>query len=104
MSEARDKYLKNLETYDCEYFGCQAEDYVAELEQQITELKESQKQKQIIRLCERLDEAKQQNERMIELLIEYLKSDFTNGTDDITVKNQELIESVTGKPIEEATK
>ena len=39
-----------------------------ELEQQLTELKESQKQKQIIRLCERLDKAEQQNKQMIEAL------------------------------------
>ena len=35
-------------------------DKIEELEQQITELKESQKQKQIIKLCERLDKAEQQ--------------------------------------------
>ena len=34
MSEAREKYLKNSGTYDCESFGCQAEYYIKELEQQ----------------------------------------------------------------------
>ena len=57
--------------------------------------------KEVEYLETRIEELEQQNKQMIELLIEYLKSDFTNGTDDITVKNQELIESVTGKPIEE---
>ena len=38
MSEAREKYLKNSGTYDCESFGCQAEDYIKELEQQKAEL------------------------------------------------------------------
>ena len=40
MSEAREKYLKNSGTYDCESFGCQAEDYIKELEQQKAELME----------------------------------------------------------------
>lgn len=42
--------------------------HIRELEQQLTELKESRKQKQIIRLCERLDELEQQNKQMIEAL------------------------------------
>ena len=42
--------------------------HVDELERQITELKESQKQKQIIKLCERLDKAEQQNKELIEAL------------------------------------
>ena len=120
MSEARDKYLKNLETYDCEYFGCQAEDYVAELEQQITELKESQKQKQIIKLCERLDEAERQNKQMLEAInktyaeFERIKNNADVSLKDriyldgvlaiLDVKLKQPIESVTGKPIDELLK
>ena len=60
MSEARDLFKLN----PVKYFP----GYIYELEQQITELKESQKQKQIIKLCERLDKAEQQNKQMIEAL------------------------------------
>ena len=38
--------------------------HIRELEQQLSELKESQKQKQIIRLCNRLDKAEQQNKQL----------------------------------------
>ena len=40
--------------------------HIRELERQLTELKESQKQKQIIKLCNRLDKAEQQNKELIE--------------------------------------
>ena len=43
-----------------------SDETIKELEQQITELKESQKQKQIIRLCQRLDKAEQQNKELRE--------------------------------------
>ena len=76
--------------------------YVTELEQQLSKLKESQKQKQIIRLCERLDKAEQQNKQMIEALIMIYK---TWHEDSILISSTKpIIESVTGKPIEEATK
>ena len=87
-----------------------SDETIKELEQQITELKESQKQKQIIKLCERLDEAKQQNEQMLNTLKEitdYLTPNNKNyiGCKSILhIKVDETIESVTGKPIEEATK
>ena len=58
MSEVRDRYYKCLEGWG--YVTPESREYVAELEKQLTELKESQKQKQIIKLCERLDEAEQQ--------------------------------------------
>ena len=100
MSEARERYYKCLEGWG--YVTPESRDYIAELEQQITELKESQKQKQIIKLCERLDEAKQQNERMLEALIMIYK---TWHEDSILISSTKpIIESVTGKPIEEATK
>ena len=38
--------------------------HIRELEQQLSELKESQKQKQITRLCNRLDKAEQQNKQL----------------------------------------
>lgn len=38
--------------------------YVAELEQELARLKESQTQKSIIKLCERVDKAKQQVEEL----------------------------------------
>ena len=39
-------------------------EYIEKLEQQLSELKESQKQKQITRLCNRLDKAEQQNKQL----------------------------------------
>ena len=69
MSEARERYyaeeLESWITISREV----AHDYVTELEQQLSELKESRKQKQIIRLCNRLDKAEQQNKQMLECLI-----------------------------------
>ena len=77
--------------------------HIRELEQQLTELKESQKQKRIIKLCERLDEAEQQNKELIEDLIEYIKAVYSvSGL--INIKSKNLIESITGKPIDELLK
>lgn len=42
--------------------------HIRELEQQLSELKESQKQKQITRLCNRLDKAEQQNKELIKFI------------------------------------
>ena len=66
MSEARDKY-KEVDPWK-ENNRAIFIDYIEELEHQITELKESQKQKRIIRLCERLDKAEQQKAELIEAL------------------------------------
>lgn len=44
--------------------------HIRELERQLTELKESQTQKRIIKLCERLDKAERQNKQMIEVLLQ----------------------------------
>ena len=63
MSEVRENYYKYLEDMKKIYhegFRDVITEYVDKLEHQITELKESQKQKQIIKLCERLDKAEQQ--------------------------------------------
>lgn len=99
------KYKDGRMEFDLDGSYCcfdDVEQIIKELEQQITELKESQKQKQIIKLCERLDEAKQQNERMLEALIMIYK---TWHEDSILISSTKpIIESVTGKPIEEATK
>ena len=70
----------------------------------ITENPLTAEQQLIVELDDRVTELEQQNKQMFELLIEYLKSDFGNGTDNLTVKNQELIRSVTGKKIEEVLK
>ena len=85
--------------------------HIRELEQQLSELKESQKQKQIIRLCNRLDESERQNKQMIEALImatKYMKTQrpFMNYSDDVELyeNNIKIIESVTGKPIDELLK
>ena len=63
MSKASLDFINSGKCYPSEVLN-----YVLELEQQITELKESQKQKQIIRLCQRLDKAEQQNKELRELL------------------------------------
>ena len=101
MSEARDRYYKCLEGWG--YVTPESREYVAELEQQITELKESQKQKQIIKLCKRLDEAERQNKQMIESLRYYFMYNLSSdGLVFTKIKN--CYESVTGKPIEELIK
>ena len=66
MSEARDRY-KEVDLWK-ENNRAIFIDYIEELEHQITELKESQKQKRIIRLCERLDKAEQQKAELIEFV------------------------------------
>ena len=48
--------------------------HIRELEQQLSELKESQKQKQITRLCNRLDKAEQQKAELIKTLNNWLIS------------------------------
>ena len=107
MSEARDRYYKCLEGWG--YVTPESREYVAELEKQLTELKESQKQKQIIRLCERLDEAEQQKAELIEALRlsnncinharAYLKNK-TNFQDNglyklRVISNEDLIKNIT---------
>ena len=71
MSETRERYYKlksELEHLGNEGLRGEVDDYVNELEQQLTELKESRKQKQIIKLCNRLDKAEQQNKQIKEAL------------------------------------
>lgn len=109
MNESRELFLRQINIM--KYSGLDEnidgiEPYVTELEQQITELKESQKQKQIIKLCERLDEAKRQNKQMLEALIYFMKPNTMMLEDGLYyVKDLkwivDLIESVTGKKIEE---
>ena len=99
MSEAREKYYTEESESWITISRELAHDYVTELEQQLSELKESQKQKQIIRLCERLDKAEQQNKQMIEALISAYRGDM-----DEPSQLKWIIESVTGKSIDEATK
>ena len=76
--------------------------HIRELEQQLSELKESQKQKQIIRLCNRLDKAEQQNEQMLEALIMIYKVWYEDSI--LISSTKPIIESVTGKPIDELLK
>ena len=71
--------------------------HIRELEQQLSELKESQKQKQIIRLCNRLDEAEHQNEQMIELL-KFISEYFDIG------QHSNLCEAIFNKGIKELLK
>ena len=107
MSEAREKYYKlkhELEHLGHDGLRGEIEDYIEELQQANNQLKESQKQKQIIKLCERLDKAEQQNERMLEVLKESYKGFLNTQMYSHTDMIKQTIESVTGKPIEEATK
>ena len=102
MSEASLDFINSGKCYPSEVLN-----YVLELEQQITELKESQKQKQIIRLCQRLDKAEQQNKQMLEALIEWRKTEFFESesawqlwVNNFGTRVDNIIESVTGKKIE----
>lgn len=70
MSEAREKYYAEESESWITISREVAHDYVTELEQQLSELKESQTQKRIIKLCERLDKAERQNKQMIEVLLQ----------------------------------
>lgn len=91
MSEARDRY-KEVDPWK-ENNRAIFIDYIEELEHQITELKESQKQKRIIRLCERLDKAEQQKAE----LIEFIKNiEDTNLDELLDVKIPEILEKYTG--------
>ena len=76
--------------------------HIRELEQQLTELKESQTQKRIIRLCNRLDNAERQNKQMIEALIVIYKACHEDSI--LISSTKPIIESVTGKSIDELLK
>ena len=67
MSETRERFnlFLNNENTDPETVIGQAVIYISELEQQIKELQESHKQKSIIKLCDRLDKAEQQNKDLL---------------------------------------
>lgn len=100
MSEARENNFETLLT-----ITLKQQKIIEQLEQQITDLKESQKQKQIIKLCERLDKAERQNKQMISKLINIYTILFTESYDSIIQSELRLfIESITGKKIEEAIK
>ena len=77
-------------------------EYIEKLKQQLSELKESQKQKQIIILCNRLDKAEQQNKQMLEALIMIYKAWHEDSI--LISSTKPIIESVTGKKIEEVIK
>ena len=101
MSEARDRYYNYKfgvggATSDT-HFSAVHDNYITELEQQLSKLKESQKQKQIIKLCERLDKAEQQNEQMIELL-KFISEYFDIG------QHSNLCEAIFNKDIKELLK
>ena len=85
MSEARDKY-KEVDPWK-ENNRAIFIDYIEELEHQITELKESQKQKRIIRLCERLDKAEQQKAELIEDLKFIAEQEDAQYINDILKKH-----------------
>ena len=86
--------------------------HIRELEQQLSELKESQKQKQIIILCNRLDKAKQQNKRMLEALIfeyKFIKEWASAALpekifDELLKIKKDAIEAVTDRSIDELLK
>jgi cell shape-determining protein MreC len=63
MSTAKERYYSLIEDFE---IGVLQEiiDYVTELEQELAKLKESQTQKSIIKLCERVDKAEQQVEEL----------------------------------------
>ena len=84
--------------------------HIRELEQQLSELKESRKQKQIIRLCNRLDKAEQQNEQMLDILKEITDYLTPNNKNYIGCKSilhrkvDDVIEAVTDKSTDELLK
>lgn len=55
------------------------ENKIKQLEQRIKELEESHKQKSIIKLCDRLDKAEQQNKELINLISEIKETCKTNS-------------------------
>ena len=75
--------------------------HIRELEQQLSELKESQKQKQIIRLCNRLDKAEQQNKQITAALrqcMTWLKKESKS------MPNYDITQSVLWQNFEEVLK
>ena len=69
---------------------------IEKLEQQIVQLQESQKQKNIIKLCERLDKAEQQNKEMLEIL-KMISEYFDKG------QHSNLCEAIFNKDIKQIT-
>lgn len=108
MITVKERYYALKKQTDKYFEDCQdpIHDYVTELEQELhdSELRRKDLLTSLQRANAQKAELEQENKQMLELLIEYLKSDFENGTDNLTVKNQELIQSVTGKKIEEVLK
>ena len=108
MSESRLLYNHVVDSLPDKQVRDVIRTHVDELEQQNKKLMESQKQKQIIRLCNRLDKAEQQNKQMLEALIEWRKTEFFESelawqlwVNNFRTRVDNIIKSVTGKKIEE---
>lgn len=104
MSEARERYYKWIddENWKVREF---IKPYVFELEQQNKQLKESQTQKQIIRLCNRLDKAEQLNKQLSIISKNCrgcVKGAFIDCEDCPIYEN--AVKFVTDKPIDEILK
>lgn len=71
MTTAKERYYELKKQTDKYFEGVRdpIHDYVIELEQELTKLKESQTQKSIIKLCNRVDKAEAENREMREALI-----------------------------------
>ena len=95
MSESRLLYNHVVDSLKDKQVRDMIRTYVTELEQQLTELKESQKQKQIIRLCQRLDKAEQQNKYLTEQNKAFQEEYNTSGDiiRELRQQNKELVAS-----------
>lgn len=72
MSTAKERYYSLIEDFEIGVLQ-EITDYVSELEQELAKLKESQTQKSIIKLCERVDKAEQQVEELKKAIDFYYK-------------------------------
>lgn len=85
MKTAKERYyeLKKQTDKYFEGFRDPIHDYVTELEQELTKLKESQTQKSIIKLCNRMDKAEADKAELLEFVRDIAYNDISRN--DITL-------------------
>ena len=85
MNTAKERYYEFKSIADRYFEGVRdpIHDYVTELEQELTKLKESQTQKSIIKLCNRVDKAEAEKAELLEFVRDIAYNDISRN--DITL-------------------
>ena len=85
MTTAKERYYEFKKQADKYFEGFRdpIHDYVIELEQELTKLKESQTQKSIIKLCNRVDKAEADKAELVEFVRDIAYNDINKNDLDI---------------------